>query len=127
MAGVVRELKEKLGDEGMAGLQTFVDDAGREWKDDVLAVVGERFERRLGVEIGFFRVEVAKQLAAFRAEVANEFAASRVDMAKELAAVHVELAETRARLIKWSFLFWIGQVAVMVGVMSLLMQAIVPK
>jgi hypothetical protein len=115
MAAVIRALKEKLGDEGMAGLQSFVDDAGQRWKDEVLSIAVERFERRLGAEIG-----------AFRGDMAKEFAASRVDMAKEFAAVRVELAEARASLIKWSFLFWIGQVAVVSGVMTLLLRAIVP-
>jgi hypothetical protein len=126
MAAVIRALEEKLGDEGMAGLQSFVDDAGQRWKDEVLSIAVERFERRLGAEIGAFRGDMAKEFAASRVDMAKEFAASRVDMAKEFAAVRVELAEARASLLKWSFLFWIGQVAVVSGVMTLLLRAIVP-
>jgi hypothetical protein len=42
MAVVVRALREKLGDEAMGGLQTFVDDAGRTWKEEVLTIAAER-------------------------------------------------------------------------------------
>ncbi|SHE96038.1 Protein of unknown function [Desulfofundulus australicus DSM 11792] len=36
-----------------------------------------------------------------------------------------QIAETKADLIKWMFLFWVGQVAVMVGVMSFFYNLIV--
>jgi hypothetical protein len=115
----------------MAGLQIFVDDAGRQWKDDVVAIAGERFERRLGEEIGAFRVEVAKQFADFRVDMAKEFAAVRAETAKEFAAVRVDLATglaaTRVSLIKLSFLFWIGQVAAIGGIMALLLRTLVPR
>ncbi len=109
----VRALREKLGNEAMVGLQVFVEDAGRQWKDDVLVIAGERFERRLGHEIGTFRLEVAKELAAMRVETAKEFAALRV-----------ELATTRVSLLKWSFLFWIGQFAAVSGMMAFLLRTI---
>ena len=91
----VRALRERLGNDAMSGLQIFVDDAGRQWKEDVLTVAGERFERRLAAEIG----------------------ALRVDMAREFAAMRVEL-------LKWSFLFWIGQFAAVSGMMALLLRTI---
>ena len=38
MATAVRALREKIGDEAMGGLQAFVDDARREWKNEVLTL-----------------------------------------------------------------------------------------
>ncbi len=115
MAVVVRALREKLGDEAMGGLQTFVDDAGRRWKEDVLVLAAERFERRLGEEIGALRLDIAK-----------EFASVRVEMAKEFAAMRVELAAKQVNLVKWSFLFWVGQLVAMTGIMTLLLRAGAP-
>lgn len=37
----------------------------------MIAIAGERFERRLGEEIGVFRVEVAKEFAAVRVDLAR--------------------------------------------------------
>ncbi len=76
MATAVRALREKLGDEAMGGLQTFVDDARREWKNEVLTLATERFDRRLGEEIGALRLDIAKELATLRVETAKEFASA---------------------------------------------------
>lgn len=88
----VRALREKLGDEAMSGLRTVINDVGGPWKEDVLAIAGERFERRLADEIGALRVDITKQLA-----------------------------ELRVELLKWSLLFWIGQFAAMSGMMAFLL------
>jgi len=134
-----RALREKLGDDGMAELQIVVSNAGRQWKDDVLAVAGERFERRLAEEIGGLRIDMAKEFAALRVEMAKEFADVRSEMATQFAAARGEtaaefahvrretavgLAESHAHLLKWSFLFWIGQVAAMSAMMAFLLKTI---
>ncbi len=135
----VRALREKLGDDGMAELQMVVNNAGRQWKDDVLAVAGERFERRLVEEIGALRIDMAKEFAAVRVDMAKEFAAVRSEMATQFAGVRGEmaaefanvrretavgLAQSHAHLLKWSFLFWVGQVAAMGAMMAFLLNSI---
>jgi hypothetical protein len=100
-----RALKQKLGEDGMLGLQSFVDEAGQRWKEDVLSIAAERFERRLAEELGAFRVEIAKEFATMR----------------------VELATMRADLLKWSFLFWIGQFAAVSAMMAFLLRTIGPR
>ena len=116
MAATVRALREKLGDEAMGGLQNFVDDTGRRWKDDVLALAGERFDRRLSEEVGALRLDMSK-----------DFAAMRVECAKEFAAVRGEMAETRFAMVKWAFVFWVGQLVAMTGIMALLLRTIMPR
>jgi hypothetical protein len=113
----VRALREKLGDEGMAELHGVVDDAGRRWKDDVLAVTGERFERRLAEEIGALRIDMAKEFATLRVEMASQFADVRREMA-------VGLAQAHASLLKWSFLFWVGQLAAIGAMMAFMLRTI---
>lgn len=126
MASAVRALREKLGDEAMGGLQTYVDDAGRRWKDDVLSIAAERFNNRLGEELGAFRLDMAKEFAAVRVEAAKEFAAVRGEMAQEFAAVRGEIAETRFTMVKWAFVFWVGQLVAMTGIMTMLLRAFAP-
>src|SRR6185312_6152066 len=111
----------------------------RQWKDDVLAVAGERFERRLAEEIGALRIDMAKEFAAVRVDMAKEFAAVRSEMATQFAGVRSEmaaefsnvrretavgLAQSHADLLKWSFLFWVGQVAAMGAMMAFLLNSI---
>ena len=71
----------------------------------VLAIAGERFEQRLAQEIGSLRI----------------------DMAKEFAALRVEMANASASILKWSFLFWIGQFAAVSAMMAFLLRTIGPR
>lgn len=75
-------------------------DARREWKNEVLTLATERFDRRLGEEIG-----------ALRHEMAREFATVRIETAKQFADMRVELAAKQVSLLKGSFVFWVGQLA----------------
>jgi hypothetical protein len=112
--------RKKLGDDAMEGLRTFVDEAGLRWKDEVLSIAGERFERRLGEEIGALRLDIAKEFAAVRVEMVSEFAAVR----GEIAEMRVDLAGREARLLRWSFLFWVGQLGAIAGIMAFLLRTI---
>ena len=100
----------------MAGLHVVVDDAGRKWKDDVLAIAAERFERRL-----------AQEMAATRVDMAKEFALVRTEMAKECAALRSEAAANVSTILKWSFLFWIGQVGAISAMLAFLLRTIGPR
>ena len=75
----------------------------REWREDVLAIATDRFERRLTEECSALRLDL-------RAEMANGFSALRK-----------EIAETKVDLIKWSFVFWIGQLVALTGVISFML------
>jgi hypothetical protein len=72
----------------------------------VIAVAAERFERRLGEETCALRIDMAKEFAAMRVEMASGFAATRAD------------------LVKWSFLFWIGQFVALTGMMAFLLRTV---
>ena len=61
--------------------------------EQMLNLAAERFERRLTEEISGMRVDIVRELHAMRVD-----------------------------LFKWSFLFWIGQVAAVVGVIALMLR-----
>lgn len=123
MAAVSRALREKLGDEAMGGLRSLVDDASRQWSDGVLVLAAERFDRRLGEEIGSLRLDTAKEFATARVETARELAAVRMEMAAMRSDLRSEFAATRFGILKWSFLFCIGQFAAVSGMMALLLRS----
>ncbi len=56
-------------------------------------------------------------MAALRSELRQDMRELRLELRGELKA---EIANRRAELLTWSFLFWVGQVAVMFGLASLL-------
>ena len=74
----------------------------KEWTEHVLTLASDRFERRLAQELSGLRVEIAEGQAELRKEFHEGFAALRVEM-----------ANLRADVLRWSFLFWLGQLAAM--------------
>lgn len=134
-------LRHRLGEPATAGLLELLDGAKREWIADVIAIVGERFERRLVAEtsalrvemaqgfasarvetaegLAFLRREMAEGLASVRQELAEGLASVRQEMAEGLASVRQDMAQQRVELLKWAFVFWMGQFVAMVSLFAL--------
>ena len=93
-------LRERLGTTASFELVEMVDSAGSQWRDDVLNETIERFERRLTEEVGGLRVEMAH----LKMDLRQDIAAARVD------------------ILRWSFVFWIGQVAAVIGLVALMLR-----
>ena len=88
---VERPLREKLGDEAVDSLINLINKSLGEQKNDVLKFVEEKFERRLSEEIGNVKVEIG--------------------------SVRNEIYGIKSELIKWMFIFWVGQVGVILGIL----------
>lgn len=99
-------VRGRLGDAGATALEELLEDTGRTWREDVTTMAQERFERRL-----------AEELAKFREDMVNAMTTLKCDL-------HREIQTTRVELMKWSFLFWIGQVAALSGMMALLLKVV---
>lgn len=61
--------------------------------DDVIKMMEEKFEKRLTEEISKVRVEIVNTEQRLRVEIAN----------------------TKADMIKWMFIFWIGNIVSILG------------
>lgn len=84
-------LNERLTEEGAKALVAIVDRAVEESEKVTLQIAEERFERRVAqVEA---KIEVAKAEVISTGE------------------------RTRADLIKWMFIFWVGQIGVLTGIL----------
>jgi hypothetical protein len=106
-------LRERLGETGVAAL----DEVLNVQRTDIVTLMTDSFERRL-------TAECAKLLTGVRGEMSELHAALRA-VAKELryelrADFKVEVANVRADLLKWSFVFWAGQVAILASFISVL-------
>ena len=101
-------LRGKLGDEATFGLIELLDSDRKDWSEQVVSVAADRFERRLTEEISGLRLEVREALH------------------DGLTAVRQELATTRVETLKWSFLFWVGQIAAMAGLLAFMLRGLRP-
>ena len=108
-------LQDHLGPAATVGLIELLTDARKEWTAEVIGRVGDRFERRLTEEISKLRVEMTQGFAALRQETTAGFAAVRQD-----------LADQRFELLKWAFLFWVGQFFAVAGLVAVLIRFLRP-
>jgi len=99
-------LSDRLGREATDGLLELVESTRTEWTEHVLTLAEARFDRRLTQEISTLRVDFTRELH------------------QGLAAIREEIAAVRVELIRWSFAFWVGQIAVMIGVLAFMLRDI---
>ena len=90
---VPQALRDRLGHEATIGLLEFVSAEQAEWSDRVLSVGVERFERRLAEELATLRVALIQ-----------------------------EIHDGRVQTIRWTFVFWAGQMTACVAVLALLLR-----
>jgi len=95
-------LRDRLGDPASAALGEMMYDAMQKAVGVAVERATDRFERRLAEELAKFRVQMAGEMAAMRVEF------------------HSDLTGLRAELLKWSFLFWTGQVVAIAALMALM-------
>ena len=137
-------LRTRLGPQGTVGLLQLLDRAHSEKRGDVIAACSERFERRLVEEVSGLRVQIAQGECTLRGETTNLGATLRQEMADLRDALRQEMADLRDALrqemtglersirgdiaagrvefIKWAFMFWVGQVLAITGIMGVMLR-----
>ena len=115
-------LRERLGSEAAVGLVDLFDTSRREWTAVVITLAVERFDRRLTEELAAVRVAVAQSEAALRLEIRDGDTA----LGHEIATLRQEILAGRFELVKWSFVFWIGQVLAISGIVGMMVQFMRP-
>jgi hypothetical protein len=93
-------LRGRLGDDATFGLIELLGSERRDWSEQVTSMAANRFERRL-----------TEEMSALRQDIAGV----RVELRHDIAGVRVEW-------LKWSFAFWLGQIAVMAGLLAFMLR-----
>jgi len=91
--GVPPALRDRLGHEATIGLLELIDSEHMAWSDRVLSIAVDRFERRLAEELAELRVALVR-----------------------------EIHDGRVETFKWTFLFWLGQVAAIAGLLAYMLR-----
>jgi hypothetical protein len=95
MPRVSAALRAQLGDTAARDLEEYVDTLGSQWSDKVMHTAAERFDSRLTAEMSSLRLEIQKGFTDLRVE-----------------------------LLRWSFVFWIGQVVAVSSILALMLRGI---
>ena len=109
-------LTNKFGKEAAEGLTSYIDlkiDSGIEIKEARLATRQDISDVRK--EIADVKINLTREIADVKINLTREIANIKMDLTKEIANVKTEV-------IKWMFIFWIGQVAVTFGFILLFLK-----
>lgn len=99
---VPKPLREKLGDEATDALVDLINQANGQVKGDVLTFVEEKFERRLSEEVAKLDVKISQEGAKLDGRISR---------------LEVSITEVKADLIRWMFIFWVGQLGAILGIL----------
>ncbi|WP_353686706.1 hypothetical protein [Thermodesulfovibrio sp. 3462-1] len=110
-------LRNKIGEESAKTLLEFIDlrvEKEFERKKDLLATKQDIVELRSATkqDIAELRNATKQDIAELRAEV-------KQDIAELKAELEVKIEKVKTTLIKWMFIFWAGQVGVLVAILTL--------
>ena len=95
-------LRDRLGDDAAHAFNDYIESSGENWRRDVTTACTERMDVRI------------------------ENLASREDLAEGFARIAQEMGNIRVELLRWSFAFWISQVAATTALMALLIRLLQP-
>jgi hypothetical protein len=117
-------LREQLGPEATGGLLHLLEISHREWSADVIAACTERFERRLVEEVAGLRVQIAQTEAVLRRDMSEMGGDIRQEMGQMGSGIRQEIATGRVEMLKWCFLFWIGQLVTIASIVGIMVRLI---
>lgn len=82
------------------------------------ATITDRFERRITEEVSGVRVEMHRGFGELRAEMHKGFGELRAEIAGVRSDLRTEIAAGRTDAIRWAFLFWVGQLGAITGLLA---------
>ena len=126
-------LREKLGPEGARALAHLLNEASVKTRGDVIELAVSRYESRLAEEIGTLRAdfgvlrgEFDAKIGALSGEFDSKIGGLRGDLDAGLARLsgqfdskigdlRAEMGKLEGRMTRWMFVFWIGQIGVLLA------------
>ena len=121
---IPRALRDKLGEEGSDALVDVLNMQGDENKQSVIDLAEQRFEAKLAKETSLLREEMAgfdtklkHEISILREEMIRSDLSIKEDLLKSIQTVSENVQTTRADLIKWMFIFWVGQLFAIGGIL----------
>ncbi len=110
---VPKELREKLGETGADQLVEMLNRSEEESRQNTIDLVEQRFRRHLTEEIGGCEQRLHREIVDLGASL-------REEMAEMGSGLRGEMGEIQVSMIRWMFAFWVGQMAVLAGILLVL-------
>lgn len=92
-------LRDRLGESGARDFVDYVEQQEQNWRADVVNQLTERLDLRMS--------ECAR----------------RNEMTDGFSRIAAQMADTKVEILRWSFAFWVGQVAVIAVLLSYMLKS----
>ena len=125
---VPKALRDKLGEDGSDSLVELLNESGDTQKEDMMVLVEQKFEIRLSEETSKLDKRITEE--SFRLDKRITEECSKLDkkitvesgkldkrITEEISKVSEKIATSKSDIIKWMFIFWLGQVTVILGIL----------
>jgi hypothetical protein len=112
-------LRNRLGPEACEDLS----DAFEEVQIDMLTITTERFDGRLLIAAAELRAEMTRTQSELRQEIAVGDAELRIAFIDGLSKIRTEMAGMRVDVLRWSFVFWVGEVAAIATLLAFMLHS----
>ncbi len=128
-------LNERLTDAGAQALVDIFDKVGQENKNAALELTEERFEKRMiqldakidavesriEAKISSVKSELEVQIGSVKSELEVQIGIVKSELEVQISSVKSELEvrieRSQANIIKWMFIFWMGQMGTMIAIL----------
>lgn len=128
IVAVGKTLRDKLGEDGVNELVELINSAHTDQRNEILTFVEEKFERHLSEEFAKLETKISNTKAALenrmseieaglKSQISENKAGFESQISETKGALESKISETKAELIKWMFIFWVGQVGVLIGIL----------
>jgi bifunctional DNA-binding transcriptional regulator/antitoxin component of YhaV-PrlF toxin-antitoxin module len=105
---IPKALRDKLGDEAAESFAILLKEVEHEGRKDALVMAEEKFERRLTEEIGSLKVSFTERMSE-----------NTSGLEAKINQLEVKINEVKSDIIKWMFIFWAGQVVVLIAILQI--------
>ena len=114
---IPKALREKIGEEAAESLIELLNTSSQNSQNNVITLAEEKFERRLAEELAKVRSEISEVKTELRSEISSNISSLKSDLEKRISEVKEESHKNQTATIRWMFLFWVGQIGAMLGIL----------
>ena len=114
---IPRSLRDKLGDEASESLVEMLNQYSQENRESIIGSATQRYEIHLANEMSHLKTELKADIFDLREEMMRIDHSIRSDLGSEISELRDEMHRNNTNVIKWMFVFWIGQIGALIGVL----------
>jgi len=126
---IYEALKEKIGEDSAKTLLEFIDlrvEKEFERKKDVLATKEDIAELKSATkqDIAELKSATKEDIAELKSVTKQDIAELEVKIEKIKAELEVKIEKIKTELVRWMFMFWVGQIGALIAILALFFKAL---